>query len=86
MFHKGAMPAHTYTSYIARVNLDECTECETCVDICPMEAIQLGDELTITAEKCIGCGVCASNCPVDAIFLERTGKREVYVPPKKIEA
>jgi len=86
LYHKGAMPAHTYTSYIAKVNLDECTECETCVDICPMEAIQLEDELIIDEEKCIGCGVCASNCPVDAISLEHTGKREVFVPPKKIEA
>jgi ferredoxin len=51
-----------------------------------MEAIQLDDEIVIDAYKCIGCGVCASNCPDDAILLERTGKREVFVPPKRIEA
>jgi len=86
MYYKGAMPAHTYTSHIATVNPEECTECETCVDICPMEAILLEDEIMINVDKCIGCGVCASNCPVDAMALERTGKREVYVPPKRLEA
>lgn len=86
MYYKGAMPAHTYTSYIARVDLEECTQCENCVDICPMEAIQIDDEIVIDAYKCIGCGVCASNCPDEAILLERTGKREVFVPPKRIEA
>jgi len=84
MYYKGAMPAHTYTSYIATVDLEECTQCESCVDICPMEAIALEDEIIIDKKKCIGCGVCSSNCPVDAIALERTGKREVFVAPKKI--
>jgi ferredoxin len=86
MFYKGAMPTHTYASYIASVNLEECTQCEACVDICPMEAIGLEDEIMIDKDKCIGCGVCASNCPVDAISLDRTGKREVFVAPKKLDA
>jgi len=86
MYYKGAMPAHTYTSYIANVDLEECTQCEACVDICPMEALRLEDEIVIDKDKCIGCGVCTSNCPVDAIVLERTGKREVFVPPKKLDA
>ncbi len=51
-----------------------------------MEAIELEDEIIIDKEKCIGCGVCASNCPVNAISLDRTGKREVFVAPKKLDA
>ncbi len=90
LFYTGAVPAHTYASYLARLDMDECTACETCVDICPMEAILLNgepdNEISIVENRCIGCGVCASNCPVDAIFLESTGKREVFVPPRKVEA
>jgi formate hydrogenlyase subunit 6/NADH:ubiquinone oxidoreductase subunit I len=83
MYHQGAMPAHTYSTYVANVDLEACTDCGTCVDMCPMEAVQ-EEDITIDREKCIGCGVCAANCPADAISLEHTGKREVFVPPPKM--
>jgi len=59
---------------------EKCTLCETCVDICPMEAIghiheEAQNHIVITLEDCIGCGVCASNCPEGAIRLEKV--REV---------
>ncbi len=50
------------------VNAEECTGCESCVDVCPVEAISMNDELAyIDQEECTECGVCIDECPVDAI-------------------
>ncbi|MFX1275063.1 MAG: ATP-binding protein [Promethearchaeota archaeon] len=88
LYYRGAMPLHTVTSYIAEVNEEECIGCETCIERCPMEAIQLSDDnkAEVNEEKCIGCGVCAHFCPQEpkAISLRRTGFRNVFVPPPRI--
>jgi Pyruvate/2-oxoacid:ferredoxin oxidoreductase delta subunit len=50
-----------------------------------MEAIELVDDIArINDDMCIGCGVCAYQCSSEAITLERTGIREVFVPPPRI--
>ncbi len=85
LYYEGAAPMHTFTSYLAKVNKDLCIDCGICVEKCPMEAIFLDDSIPIIDEnKCIGCGVCSHNCSNDAIKLERTGWREVFVPPPRI--
>ncbi len=82
LYYRGAAAAHSYSTHLAAVSPDECTGCESCIDVCPMEAIQTLDEIAvIESVKCIGCGVCVHQCPAEAIFLERTGKREVFVEP-----
>ena len=73
-----------YASCIARVEASECTGCGICEEMCPMEAIILEDDTALIDEKkCIGCGVCSHHCPVSAIKLERTGMRNVFVPPAR---
>ena len=50
-----------------------------------IEAIELTNALSITnLDKCIGCGLCAHHCPEKARSLERTGLREVFIPPPQI--
>jgi Pyruvate/2-oxoacid:ferredoxin oxidoreductase delta subunit len=85
-YHSGAMPAMSYSSYLAQVDQDLCVSCGTCVKLCPMKAIDLnGDFAVVNQEKCIGCGVCAHHCPEEAIELKRIGERLVFIPPPKIE-
>jgi ferredoxin len=80
------MPYNCYTSYIAKINEEDCIGCGTCVQKCPMETIDLEDAMAVlNPEKCIGCGVCVHNCPEEAIELERTGLRQVFVPPPKLK-
>lgn len=69
------------TNFLAQIDKNKCIGCGTCVEKCPVEAIQ-GDnnnKAECNAEWCIGCGVCAHFCPENAISLLE-GMRKVYVP------
>jgi ferredoxin len=47
---------------------DKCTNCGSCLDSCPVEAISKGEKThTIDADKCVDCGACQGTCPVEAI-------------------
>lgn len=86
LYYRGAAPANHITSYLAVVDVDECTGCETCLDACPMEAIAMADDIAeIETEKCIGCGVCVHQCPAESIRLDRTGSRKAFVNPVRRE-
>jgi len=86
MYYRGAAPIHTMSSYLANVDEDLCIGCGTCVEKCPMEAIDLEDSIAVVNEdKCFGCGVCAHHCPEEAMHLKRIGPRHVFIPPKKIK-
>ena len=53
---------------IPKVNQDECTGCEECVETCPAEAITLVDEIAvINADECTECSECVETCPAEAI-------------------
>ena len=85
-FWEGISPYHCYTSYLPEVEEDSCVGCGTCVEKCPMEAIDLVEDIAvINGSRCIGCGICVHHCPEEAMNLERTGNREVFVPPPKLK-
>jgi ferredoxin len=55
----------------AKVDADTCTGCESCVDACPVNAIELVDDIAVVDEDaCTDCGECAEVCPVDAIAVQ----------------
>jgi len=63
------------TSFVAQINEELCTGCETCIDRCQMEAIKTEDGRSfIDADRCIGCGLCISTCPVNAVKMLRKSK------------
>jgi electron transfer flavoprotein alpha subunit len=54
-----------------RVDLDKCTGCGDCVDVCPFALIELADDnAVINEEGCTLCGACEEVCAYEAIAIE----------------
>lgn len=74
------------SNYQAKVDIDQCTGCQACEDICPMDAIEMDDTLvaTVNMDRCIGCGLCVTVCEFDAISLQDKGETQRWEPPQTI--
>ncbi|MBN2542618.1 DUF362 domain-containing protein [bacterium] len=61
--HSNVKPAFT--------NVDKCTGCGTCVNICPANAIKIVDnKADFDHKKCWGCGECIVICPEKALKIQ----------------
>jgi Pyruvate/2-oxoacid:ferredoxin oxidoreductase delta subunit len=68
------------TNYYVQVDSEICLGCETCLNRCQMEAIDIIDDVAlVNLDRCIGCALCVSTCPSEAMVLKK--KDEVYDPP-----
>lgn len=55
----------------AVVDAEKCTGCESCVDSCPLDAIEMQDDIAVVdTDTCGDCGACVDACPVEAITME----------------
>lgn len=54
------------------VDVEKCTGCGTCVDVCPVDVFELQAEksVPVRAEECILCEACVASCPTEAITVE----------------
>ncbi len=75
------------TNFLAEIDKNKCVGCGTCLEKCPVDAIQGDDnnKAEVNSELCIGCGVCAYFCPENAIKLLE-GLRTVFVPPPRLRS
>ena len=66
--------------FTAAIDPDLCTSCETCLERCYFDAINIDDDTTeIDEEKCMGCGLCVVTCPEEALDLKEI-RPEDFVP------
>jgi MinD superfamily P-loop ATPase len=54
----------------AIINLDKCTQCSQCIELCRFNAIS--DTFEVDPIECEGCGVCVDLCPEQAIDFPET--------------
>ena len=75
--------------YEAVVNEDKCAGCQTCVERCPFDAIEMKKvpgskklKASVNRENCMGCGVCIVGCQERAMFYELAKPPEFIYRPK----
>ena len=81
------------TSFIPKIDKDNCAGCGKCVKVCPIEAIEWVSnndrtnskpkKVKINEEICLGCGVCVRACSNKSITLERR-KEQVITPVNSV--
>lgn len=49
---------------------ENCTQCGFCIEICPVKAIRLEEEIISDAELCIKCCACVKQCPNQARIFD----------------
>ena len=77
--------AAVQSNYFAEVDGEACNGCETCLERCQMEAIEVVDEIAaINLDHCIGCGLCVTGCPTEAMQLVKKAETDLYEPPKTV--
>ncbi len=69
----------------ATVNLERCTGCWNCIDVCRFSAISEREEgkISIDPISCEGCGICSYVCPAKAITMEKNISGKWFVSQTK---
>jgi Fe-S-cluster-containing hydrogenase component 2 len=71
------------SNYFAKADASLCTACETCLERCQVDAIDMVDGAAhVNPDRCIGCGLCVTTCPPEALRLIKKPMAEQYAPPK----
>ncbi len=81
-------PVHT-TNFIPVINEETCNGCSKCVNVCPVEAMNLTSandphrprrrQAKVDEALCLGCGVCVGSCDREGIHL--TSRPERVITP-----
>jgi ferredoxin len=78
---------YTPTRFQPVVDQEKCNGCQTCVEICPFEAMKMAKtanskkmKAELMKEECMGCGVCVINCKQKALTYELIRPPE-HIPP-----
>ena len=54
-----------------KIDIEKCNGCGTCVDICPVDVLEIKDEksVVINLDECLVCRACEVQCPDNAIEI-----------------
>lgn len=71
--------------FAAIIDPDRCSSCETCLDRCYFNALELietesgSETMSVIGDKCMGCGLCQVTCPEEAIRMTAV-REENFIP------
>jgi MinD superfamily P-loop ATPase len=86
LLHPEIQETHQFSGGMkARINPEECTRCDECLDVCRFSAIKNteDEEIIIDPISCEGCAVCSYICPVEAIEMEKCISGEWFLSQTK---
>jgi NAD-dependent dihydropyrimidine dehydrogenase PreA subunit len=64
-----------------QVDLEKCTGCGSCAEVCPLEVISIVKKKAIIGEDCVDCGACQKVCPKEALQeAEKPSEEAVECP------
>jgi len=66
-----------------QVNTSLCSQCGTCEEGCPYQAIQLSPHPVFDHDKCYGCWSCYNHCPEKAIHSKKYQGQGQYPRPSE---
>ena len=52
--------------------------CRACIDVCPVNAIEIEDGTIDVLDSCRKCGLCVASCPTEAFVSPRLQPKKVY--------
>jgi electron transport complex protein RnfB len=82
MVEYGSEHSIARSDFYATVDEDHCTGCESCLERCLFNAMNMVDGICeVNKVNCYGCGLCISSCATDALSLVQKGPEEVAPPP-----
>lgn len=58
--------------YLPTIRYDLCSSCGTCIELCPVQAVEMGEQgkpVIVRPKTCSYCGSCEEICPEGAIEL-----------------
>ena len=54
-----------------KVDLEKCTGCGSCAEVCPVDAIRIEkDKAKIDENECVDCGTCIDECQSEALSMD----------------
>lgn len=59
-------------------NRSRLSKCSKCIDICPVDGIEIKNKNVIIKDNCIECGLCAGVCPTDSIRIQEPTEKNLY--------
>ena len=57
---------------------NEKSGCTACMDVCPVNAIEVEEDAIEILDSCRKCGLCAAACPTEAIISPRLAPKNLY--------